>query len=1114
VAYVAAAVRAGVHAGPEAPTMLFLISTYGVGKERILSAAAAAAGCAVRVSPDKLGALACLGLADMDIYTTDASAAPLHVVQWGALGETWCAFCEMVVADRLHVLTCLRAAIRRPYFKPNWAAMEAARAQAGVDRLVGFVPTGWMHTPAKAAKGEAAGDSLFPVRRKGACEVHLVPYSEHSSYDELRRYVRWLRPTQVVPTVGVGAAAAPGKAEQAAAAAMAKHFRNLVDETSAKRAFLGLPQPSPEPAAADEDDDVAAASASEEDEEEPAHAAARTGGAAAAAGAATATAQAAAAQPAPAAAAGVVVIDDDDDDAPASPEDAAVAALRAVLGEAAVSAQRAAALLRASGGDVTAAANAHFDSAAAAQRRPAPSPASASGGGKGAKRPRDAAAASGAAQRSIRGFFSPPPPPRAAAAAAATVPASPPPASPAAEAAEAAPSPAAPSPFAAGLAPSAAPAGSRVTLPVDSYDPAADACWPAGTLAPYMHVAAACEAVVSTRSRLAIAAILTNTFRSLIALSPEDVLPALYLITGRVAPEWEDGKALSLGGSAVAAALAEATGASKARLSELYRNCGDLGDVAAALKAKQRLLLPPPPLTVRGVFAALRRIAAEPGGPGAAARRRAHAVVLLRAARGPEPRFLVRTLLASMRIGASRRIVLAALSAAAAHAQPGPAPDRSALDDAAAAIATAYALCPSFDVIVPALLEGGPAGLAARCRLLPGVPVSPMLARVARSVADAIAAMRPEGAAVDAAAPFLAEYKYDGQRAQLHIMSADGVASVRCFTRSGEECTAAFPDAAAALLAAAAGGPALEPGGCVLDAELVAVDAAGRLRPFQDLAQRARSGTGAGSQPAVAVCAFVFDCLSLRGETLVDQPLSARRAAMRSALPALPPPGAGAGIRLAEGEELDATSSDCAARTEAVFRRALAGGAEGLMLKRLAGCYEPDKRAAGWVKLKKDYVDATGADGAPTGGGAALLDLVPIGAWRGSGRKHAWHSPYLLACYDPETETWQSVCRVMSGFSDAFYRDKHAYYAQAADDVAGRLLTSKPPYYATAETPDFWFAPTEVWEIRGADLTISPRHAAAAGRVHPTRGISLRFPRFIRTRYAILHVMLPRGMRR
>jgi DNA ligase-1 len=38
----------------------------------------------------------------------------------------------------------------------------------------------------------------------------------------------------------------------------------------------------------------------------------------------------------------------------------------------------------------------------------------------------------------------------------------------------------------------------------------------------------------------------------------------------------------------------------------------------------------------------------------------------------------------------------------------------------------------------------------------------------------------------------------------------------------------------------------------------------------------------------------------------------------------------------------------------------------------------------------------------------------------------SWFSPYLLACYDPEAEELQSVCRVMSGFTDAFYREsKH-----------------------------------------------------------------------------------------
>lgn len=51
------------------------------------------------------------------------------------------------------------------------------------------------------------------------------------------------------------------------------------------------------------------------------------------------------------------------------------------------------------------------------------------------------------------------------------------------------------------------------------------------------------------------------------------------------------------------------------------------------------------------------------------------------------------------------------------------------------------------------------------------------------------------------------------------------------------------------------------------------------------------------------------------------------------------------------------------------------------------------------------------------------LDLVPIGAWHGNGRKAGWMSPFLLAAYDPDSETYQSVCRCISGFSDAFYAE-------------------------------------------------------------------------------------------
>lgn len=181
--------------------VLFLVATYVIGKEKILLEIARRCNRKVHVDARKMSILSILGSEESGVFTEDECGSDVHVVGWNVLGETW------------------------PYFRPNFVKMKEIMIERGYTRTVGFVPTGWTYE---------VKHNKFSVRSKDALEIHLVPYSEHSNYNELRDYVRFLKPKRVVPTVGLDVE----KLESKHVNKMKKHFAGLVDEMANKQEFL------------------------------------------------------------------------------------------------------------------------------------------------------------------------------------------------------------------------------------------------------------------------------------------------------------------------------------------------------------------------------------------------------------------------------------------------------------------------------------------------------------------------------------------------------------------------------------------------------------------------------------------------------------------------------------------------------------------------------------------------------------------------------------------------------------------------------------------------------------------------------------------------------------
>ena len=165
---------------------------------------------------------------------------------------------------------------------------------------------------------------------------------------------------------------------------------------------------------------------------------------------------------------------------------------------------------------------------------------------------------------------------------------------------------------------------------------------------------------------------------------------------------------------------------------------------------------------------------------------------------------------------------------------------------------------------------------------------------------------------------------------------------------------------------------------------------------------------------------------------------------------------------------------------------------EGLMVKMLdteESGYEPSKRSRNWLKVKKDYLSGIGDS----------LDLVVLGAYFGKGKRTSVYGAFLLGCYNATKETYETVCNIGTGFSEAILEELY-------NELSAHTIDCPKPFYTHSsvpkDQPDVWFEPRFVWEVKTADLTLSPRYKAGSDALgDPSgKGISLRFPRFIKRR--------------
>ncbi|MGP6206554.1 ATP-dependent DNA ligase [Cuniculiplasma sp. SKW3] len=530
---------------------------------------------------------------------------------------------------------------------------------------------------------------------------------------------------------------------------------------------------------------------------------------------------------------------------------------------------------------------------------------------------------------------------------------------------------------------------------------------------------------------------LSDIYRDLILESNDEYALVLYLSKGMVAPDYE-GIEIGLAEKTIIKVIRKITGVTEEEIMKRYAKEGDLGTVSQELssQSKQRSFFDDP-LTLRELYDSLRKVATIKGQGTASEKEKIFIDLMIRAS-PIESKYIVRILQGRLRLGVSDSTILYALRIAYMENV-----DQDKVEEL-------YNFHPDLAYVAKILKEGN-SSMIENASPQPLIPVKVMLAERLQSIDEILQKMGGKAAF---------ENKYDGLRIQVHKQGD----VVKTFSRGIEETTNQFPEVVNYFRS-------LPYESFIVDGEAVPFNVeTEEIYPFQNVSRRRGRKYDLGKyEEDIPIVVFLFDIIYFERKPLNRLSYLSRTNLLRE--------------KFTEGDRIRFAkriiSSD-ESEIEKFFENSISSGCEGVVAKDIRDdtVYRAGARGWLWIKFKRDYRNEL----------ADSLDLVVIGAFFGHGKRKGSYGALLLASYNKEEDTFESVCKLGTGFTDEMLAQLKSLFSE--------LVTEKKPARVNSQmVPDVWIYPEKVMEVVGAEITKSPIHTCS-NSVLNGQGLALRFPRF------------------